>query len=167
MARPSPGDKRRGWITLGSLRLPCAFGRSGPGYRKREGDGVTPIGVWRIELAFYRADRITRPRLAAPTRPLHHQDGWCDATGDRNYNRLVRLPYPASSEELLRDDRLYDIVMVLSHNRRPRIMGAGSAIFLHVARPDFGPTAGCVALRLADLQKLLALNPRAIRILPG
>ena len=79
----------------------------------------------------------------------------------------MRLPYPASSEELLRDDRLYDIVMVLSHNRRPRIMGAGSAIFLHVARPDFGPTAGCVALRLADLQKLLALNPRAIRILPG
>ena len=82
--------------------------------------------------------------------------GWCDAPGDRNYNRQVTLPYPASAETLWRDDGLYDLVLVLDHNHRPRVQGAGSAIFVHVARPGHRPTEGCIALTRADLVQLLA-----------
>ncbi len=82
--------------------------------------------------------------------------GWCDALYDRNYNRPVRLPYPASAERMWREDRLYDLVIVLDHNQRPRRQGGGSAIFLHVARPGYGATEGCIALARPDLVRLLA-----------
>jgi L,D-peptidoglycan transpeptidase YkuD (ErfK/YbiS/YcfS/YnhG family) len=88
-------------------------------------------------------------------RRIGRDDGWCDAPDDRNYNRQVRLPYPASSETLWRDDHLYDVVIVLGHNQRPRRRGVGSAVFLHIAAGDFRPTAGCVAVSAADMRRLL------------
>jgi L,D-peptidoglycan transpeptidase YkuD (ErfK/YbiS/YcfS/YnhG family) len=109
-----------------------------------------------------------RLRTGLPLRTLRPTDGWCDAAQDRNYNRLVRHPYPASAERLWRADGLYDILVVLGHNDRPRIRNRGSAVFLHVARGDLGPTEGCIALRRADLLKLLPLiGTRAVlRIAP-
>jgi L,D-peptidoglycan transpeptidase YkuD (ErfK/YbiS/YcfS/YnhG family) len=91
-----------------------------------------------------------------PTRPVGRRDGWCDATGDRNYNRRVTHPYPVSAERLWRDDHVYDIVIVTSHNMRPRVQGGGSAVFMHLARPGYTPTEGCVALGERDLRLLLA-----------
>ena len=59
-------------------------------------------------------------------------------------------------------DRLYDIIIEIDHNTRPRIAGLGSAVFIHVARPGFAPTAGCVALRPRDLQMLASrLGPKS------
>ncbi len=160
----------RGRLFYGPLVFPCALGRAGRRARKREGDGASPIGTWPIVQIFYRADRVARPRtrLEVPIRPLDPRDAWCDRVGDRNYNRLVRLPYPGldeSEERLWRADHLYDICVVLGHNRRPRVQGLGSAIFMHVARAGFEPTAGCVALGLGDLVKLLEAPqpPIAIR----
>ena len=109
----------------------------------------------------YRADRIRRPSTGLPVRSIGRSDGWCDAAGDRNYNRLVRHPYPASAERLWRADGLYDIVVVLDHNRVPRVRGAGSAIFMHVAGPGYPPTAGCIALQREHLLRLLR------RVRPG
>jgi L,D-peptidoglycan transpeptidase YkuD (ErfK/YbiS/YcfS/YnhG family) len=91
-------------------------------------------------------------------------DGWCDHPFDRNYNRPVRHPYPASAEALWRVDDLYDVVGVLGHNHRPRVHGAGSAVFLHLACADFAPTAGCVALRRRDILRLLATGGRRVAI---
>jgi len=91
-----------------------------------------------------------------PVRPIDRDYGWCDAPGDRNYNRLVRHPYPASAERLWRPDALYDVVVVLDHNVRPRVRGHGSAIFMHVARPGYAPTEGCIALRREHLLVLLS-----------
>jgi L,D-peptidoglycan transpeptidase YkuD (ErfK/YbiS/YcfS/YnhG family) len=147
-------------LSFGGLRLPCALGRSGRRVVKREGDGATPIGSFAVREAFYRADRLARPRTALPLRPIGVLDGWCDDPLDRNYNRRVRHPYPASAERLWRSDRLYDLVVVLGYNDRPRIAGRGSAIFMHVAGPGFAPTAGCIALRLPDLKRLLEEIPR-------
>lgn len=155
------GAGRRAIVSLGSLTLPCAVGRGGVVARKREGDGGTPRGVWRIGEVWFRPDRIRRPRTALSIRATRRSDGWCDAAADRNYNRRVRLPYPASAEEMWRCDRLYDLLVVLDYNRRPRARGRGSAIFMHVARPGFAPTEGCVALRLPDLLRLL------VRLGPG
>jgi L,D-peptidoglycan transpeptidase YkuD (ErfK/YbiS/YcfS/YnhG family) len=145
----------RGALVLGGLRFACALGRSGCGARKSEGDGATPTGTFRLVDVLYRADRRRRPRTGLPVRPIRRDDGWCDDKRDRNYNRAVQLPYPASTESLWRDDGVYDIVVVLDHNQRPRIRGEGSAIFIHVARPGYPPTEGCVALAARDLEVLL------------
>jgi L,D-peptidoglycan transpeptidase YkuD (ErfK/YbiS/YcfS/YnhG family) len=153
----------RGVLRLGNMWFPCALGRSGKTARKREGDGATPIGRWRVLRVLYRADRVGRPRTALPVSRTSPHDGWCDAPADRNYNRPVRLPYPASTERMSRDDGLYDVVVILDHNTLPRVRGGGSAIFMHVARPGFLPTEGCIALRRDHLVRLLPhLKPGAV-----
>ncbi len=160
-----------GWLTLGPLRLPCALGRSGCLHRKAEDDGGTPIGIWRLRQVRYRADthsyRCVHPRIGQPglgVRAIRQADGWCDARGDRNYNRAVQRPYPTSSETLWREDRLYDLIVVLDHNERPRVQGGGSAIFMHVARPGYTPTEGCIALRIDHLRRVLAALRRGTRL---
>jgi L,D-peptidoglycan transpeptidase YkuD (ErfK/YbiS/YcfS/YnhG family) len=135
--------------------LPCSLGRSGRLHLKREGDGATPVGVWRLRRIFYRAGRMPPPRAFAGARPIRPDDGWCETVGDRNYNRLVRLPYAASHETMQRADGLYDIVVELSHNERPRVQGHGSAVFFHLRRADDGATAGCIAVSLRDMKLIL------------
>jgi L,D-peptidoglycan transpeptidase YkuD (ErfK/YbiS/YcfS/YnhG family) len=135
----------------------AAVGRSGVKADKREGDGATPAGTYPLVSVFYREDRVARPDSTLPVTPLAPNDGWVDAPGDPNYNRLVTLPYPASHEEMWRDDGLYDALVVIGYNLDPVVPGAGSAIFLHVAAPDFAPTAGCVAVENSVLLGLLPL----------
>ncbi len=166
--RGRAGSRSIGHIDFGLAARPCALGRTGRRTLKREGDGATPIGSFRPLCVFYRADRVARPGTRLPVHRLRRDDGWCDAPADANYNRHVRHPYAASAEEMWRTDHLYDLVVVIDHNQRPRVRGGGSAVFLHLARPDFAPTAGCVALARADMLRLLARLGRAsrIRILP-
>jgi len=150
--------------------LRCAVGRGSIRETKAEGDGVTPVGRWPLRRVLYRADRLAAPQTAFPIAPIGPDDGWCDDPADPAYNRPVRLPYPASHERLQRDDGLYDVVVVLGHNDDPVVPGAGSAIFLHVARDDYGPTEGCVALALEDLLRVLreAAPGSAVNVLlPG
>lgn len=137
--------------------FPCALGRAGivPAAQKREGDGGTPDGRLKLRRLLWRADRLPRPTAAVPAEPIGPDDGWCDAPDDAAYNRPVRLPYAASHERLWREDALYDIVGVLGWNDDPPVPGRGSAIFLHLARPDLGPTEGCIALSLPDLRLVL------------
>jgi L,D-peptidoglycan transpeptidase YkuD (ErfK/YbiS/YcfS/YnhG family) len=149
-------DPSRGTLVAGGLTVPCALGRGGIHRHKREGDGVTPAGRWRLVSVFYRPDRVTRPRTSLPAAPLRPDSGWCDDPADRRYNRPVRLPYPASHERLWRDDHLYDLLVVVDHNLVHPVRGAGSAIFLHLAAPDFSPTAGCVAVTGQAMRRLLA-----------
>ncbi len=157
----------RGRLTLGNLSFPCALGRSGWRARKREGDGATPVGQWRMRAVLYRPDHVRRPRTALAVSAIRPNDGWCDATADRNYNRPVRHPYSASAERLWRSDGLYDLVVVLAYNERPRVRGRGSAIFMHVARAGYAPTEGCIALARPHLQRLLErLGPRSAVSVP-
>ncbi|WP_439544342.1 L,D-transpeptidase family protein [Hyphomicrobium sp.] len=143
-------------LRCGNLTLPCALGRGGIVSRKREGDGATPRGVFRFEGGYFRPDARRRPQSSLRLVATRRHDGWCDAADDRNYNRRVSLPYPKSAERLWRDDRQYDVVVVIGYNRRPRRREAGSAIFLHVAREGLRPTEGCVALAYRDVLKVLA-----------
>ena len=141
--------------TFGAARWRCAVGRGGIRADKREGDGATPIGCWPLRRVLFRRDRLTAPHSALPVAALAEDDGWCDAPADPRYNRPVKLPYAASHERLWRDDAIYDVIVVLGHNDDPPRPGAGSAIFLHLARDDYGPTEGCVALARDDLLTLL------------
>jgi len=153
--RRSPLDRRRGWLTAGNLTLPCALGRSGTSHAKREGDGASPVGRFPLLQAFYRPDHGPRPRTGLKLRPIRPTDGWSDDVRDRRYNRPVRLPCPTSHERMWRDDHLYDVVIDIAWNRGPIRLGRGSAIFLHLARPGFLPTEGCVAVEPRMIRRLL------------
>ena len=143
------------WVRWAGVARRCAIGRGGIGPKRAEGDGITPVGRWPMRRLLYRADRLPRPAALLPCQPIGPDDGWCDDPADPAYNRPVRLPYPAGHERLARDDHLYDLVVVLGYNDDPVVAGAGSAIFLHLARDDYGPTEGCVALALPDLLAVL------------
>ncbi len=161
--RPLVGDRRRGHLIVGPSVIPCALGACGIVSDKREGDGGSPRGRFRLRGGAYRPDHLpVRPRTALPMRPIRPDDGWCDDRRDRRYNRPVRLPAPGvSAETLWRDDGLYDVVLDIDYNRAPIRRGRGSAIFMHVAREGYRPTEGCVALSRGDLLRLLRrLGPR-------
>lgn len=146
-----------GFLRYAAVSVRCALGRSGalPATEKREGDGASPIGRWPIRRVMWRADKLEAPKTAFPLSPIRPADGWCDAATDARYNQPVTHPYPASAERLWRDDDVYDIIVVLGHNDDPVVAAMGSAIFMHVARADYKPTQGCVALALPDLLALL------------
>jgi L,D-peptidoglycan transpeptidase YkuD (ErfK/YbiS/YcfS/YnhG family) len=138
------------WLDWGAGKRRCAIGPGGIAVKGGEGDGITPRGTFALRELFYRADRIAKPDTILPTRAMEKDDGWCDAPGDPNYNRLVKLPYPASAEAMWREDHLYDLVLVLGYNDDPVVAGKGSAIFLHLAREGYSHTHGCVALSYQD-----------------
>ena len=148
----------------GSFRLDgritrCALGKGGviAAADKREGDGKSPLGTWGIRRGLFRPDKGGPPQTRLPTKALERDDGWCDAPGDPAYNRAVKLPHPASAEQMWREDDVYDLVCILAHNDDPPVPGLGSAIFLHLARPGYAPTEGCVALSREDMLELLSL----------
>jgi L,D-peptidoglycan transpeptidase YkuD (ErfK/YbiS/YcfS/YnhG family) len=150
-----PGEMR-GTARLGGAVFPCALGRSGLVAGKREGDGGTPIGRFALRRLLYRADRIPHIETRLPARHIGLADGWCDDPGDIAYNQPIRLPYAASHERMWLASHLYDLVVIIGHNDAPVVKGAGSAVFLHLARDDWGPTAGCIAFRREDLLAIVA-----------
>ncbi|MBM3527582.1 MAG: hypothetical protein FJX62_05790, partial [Alphaproteobacteria bacterium] len=120
-----------------------------------------PLRLW------WRADRLPRPHTLLPVRRIRADDGWCEDPADRRYNRPIRVPPGSTGDRLWRADRLYDLIVEIDHNTRPRTAGRGSAVFIHVARPGFAPTAGCVALKPGALTRLLKrIGPRT-RIVIG
>jgi L,D-peptidoglycan transpeptidase YkuD (ErfK/YbiS/YcfS/YnhG family) len=145
-----------GLLRFRDMMFRAALGKGGARAGKCEGDGATPAGVLLLRRVLYRADRVGRPQAGVPVEPLAPRDGWCDDPTHGDYNRAVTLPHPARCEALWRTDAVYDVIGVLGWNDAPVVPGRGSAIFLHVARPDYAPTQGCVALALADLVRLLA-----------
>jgi L,D-peptidoglycan transpeptidase YkuD (ErfK/YbiS/YcfS/YnhG family) len=166
LATVAPAASRAS-LELGAARYPCALGRAGTVTRKREGDCATPAGIWPLTAVLYRPDRRARPVTGIACLALGRADGWCDDPASRAYNQPIGLPAVDHHEMLWRDDGIYDLMVVLEHNRRPAVPGRGSAIFIHLARPGRAPTAGCIALSGADLSRLLArLGPRA-RIVVG
>jgi L,D-peptidoglycan transpeptidase YkuD (ErfK/YbiS/YcfS/YnhG family) len=162
--RAAAANRTRGWLTAGPFRFPVALGRGGIKADKREGDGATPAGRFRLTRLWYRADRGPRPRTPLPVRRIGPQDAWCEDPTDRRYNRPLLLSPGASGDRLWRDDRLYDLVIEIDHNTRPRIAGRGSAVFVHVARQGFSPTAGCVALKPRQLRILLEKVSRRTKL---
>jgi L,D-peptidoglycan transpeptidase YkuD (ErfK/YbiS/YcfS/YnhG family) len=160
-----PGSKSQGWLFAGSLTVPVALGRTGIKADKREGDGGTPRGRFRPLRLWWRADRLPRPWTLLPVRRIGRDDAWCEDPHDRRYNQAFRRSANEPGDRLRRADGLYDMIIDIDHNTRPRVAGRGSAVFIHVARPGFAPTAGCVALRVEHLKALLRRINSKTRIL--
>lgn len=151
-------------MQVGPLRLPAAIGRAGRTSRKREGDGATPIAAMRLLFGFSRGDRLSVPGAALPMRRIRPSMLWCDEPGHASYNRPVRAPFKPSHEEMQRADALYDICLVLDWNVTSRRRNAGSAIFFHLIRPGYEPTAGCIAVARRDMLRILPYLRRGTRV---
>jgi len=152
--RAAAGNLRRGWLTAGPHTVPVALGRGGILANKREGDGGTPKGTFRARRLWWRADRYPRPQTFLPVRAIRPDDAWCEDPTNRHYNRPLKLGRDGG-DRLRRDDHLYDFIIEIDHNTQPTIAGRGSAVFLHLARTNFSPTAGCVSMTKSAMLHLL------------
>ena len=165
VVRARPGNPSQGLLSWHGNVFPCALGRGGIRAIKREGDGATPLGRMRLIDGWFRHGRLASLRSGLALRRIGPRDGWCDAPDDRNYNRAVTLPYPASCETMQRNDHLYDCCIVLDYNIAPRRRGMGSAIFFHIAKEGFRPTEGCVAVTPSVMKRLLPhLSARTVMV---
>jgi L,D-peptidoglycan transpeptidase YkuD (ErfK/YbiS/YcfS/YnhG family) len=153
--RAAAGNPRRGWLMTGSHIVPVALGRGGIIANKREGDGGTPKGTFRPKRLWWRGDRHGRPQSFLPIRAIRPDDAWCEDPLSRHYNRPLKLDGNEGGDRLTREDHLYDFIIEIDHNSQPRIAGRGSAVFLHLARTDFSPTAGCVSMTKSAMRHLL------------
>jgi L,D-peptidoglycan transpeptidase YkuD (ErfK/YbiS/YcfS/YnhG family) len=170
LVKKAPGNPCQGRLIADGRAHECALGRGGISGFKREGDGATPAAAMRVTDGYFRADRVKRPPFYRPLRAIRPVDGWCDAPFDPNYNCPVRLPFRASHEAMMRDDRLYDVCLVLDWNLPPygRKRFGGSAIFLHIAKPGFPPTEGCIAVAPVTMRWLLPrIGPETVLRVEG
>ncbi len=166
LVTPLAGARTLGKLVLPGLVIPCVLGRSGITHHKREGDGATPAGHFRILGLWARVDRMPMVHVALPRRTIRFGDGWCDDPASPAYNRPVRLPNSSSHERLWRDDGLYDVLLTLDYNLRYPRKGRGSAIFFHLARDDRAPTAGCVAIGRDAMRRLSPrLGPHSLMVI--
>lgn len=149
------GHRTQGKLVLRGEVIPCALGRSGVTHRKREGDGATPAGRHGVVALLIRRDRMPPIGTALPQRAIRRVDGWCDDVSSVRYNRPIGLPAAASHERLWREDAVYDLLLTLDYNLKRPLRGRGSAIFFHVARENWEPTEGCVAIGAAAMRRLL------------
>ena len=165
LVRKRPGFQTQGLLHAGGRVIYCALGRSGIGIKRGEGDGITPRGWFGLLNAMVRYDRLAIHDCNLDLSSIGIDDGWCDADGDRNYNRFVELPYAASHEKLMRDDHLYDVAIVMDYNVTRHMSTGGSAIFFHLAHDDYRPTEGCVAISKRDMEWLLPrIGPETVMV---
>ena len=142
-------------LIYGNYKVKCAIGKRGIGIKKREGDLITPSGIYKIKYIFYRPDKIKNLKTKFRKKTINKKMGWCDDPKSKKYNKLINLPFKFNYEKLYRADGIYDIILVLNFNSKPIKRNRGSAIFIHIAKKNYSPTKGCVAIRRADI-KILA-----------
>ncbi|MGI9391924.1 MAG: L,D-transpeptidase family protein [Parvibaculales bacterium] len=155
------GEKRK-ILLVGNKTFPCVFGKAGVSNNKKEGDNKTPLGTMQLGTLYYRKDRFhPPPKTAFTPHAISKAHGWSDDISDPHYNEPVQLPHPFSHEPLWRNDHIYDALLTLTHNTTPKVSGNGSAIFLHLAQPDFSPTKGCLAVSQETMDYILkTTNPK-------
>ncbi len=155
---------KSGLIKYKNFKFRCALGKAGIGEKKREGDNITPKGNHKIVKIYYRSDRIKKISSKFRLIQITKNMGWCDDPNSKSYNQLVNLPSKYTHEKLFKKNNIYDIIVVLNYNIKPVIKNKGSAIFIHVAKKNYPPTQGCIALKKNDLLKLLSKISKNIKI---
>ena len=144
----------KNYLTYNKLKVKCAIGKKGIGYKRKEGDLITPSGQFKIKFILYRKDRVkilTKLKKIVIKKNL----GWCDDPKSIHYNKLVKLPFAHKHEKLYKKENIYDIILVLNYNMNPIKKHKGSAIFIHVSKNNYKKTEGCVAIKKINLIKLL------------
>ena len=155
---------KSGYLKYKDFKFKCALGKAGIGEKKREGDNVTPTGTFKIVKIYYRSDRVKKISSKLRLIEITKNMGWCDDPNSKNYNKLINLPSKFSHEKLFKKNNIYNVIVVLNYNMKPVIKNKGSAIFIHIAKKNYQPTQGCIALKKNDLLKLLSKIRKNIKI---
>ena len=135
------------YLTYNQYKVKCAVGKRGVNLKKKEGDFITPIGLYKIKYILYRKDRIKQIPSKLRKIIIKKNMGWCDDPKSKQYNKLIKLPFSYGYEQLFKKENIYDIVLVLNYNMNPVKKDKGSAIFVHVAKKNYEKTRGCVAVK--------------------
>jgi L,D-peptidoglycan transpeptidase YkuD (ErfK/YbiS/YcfS/YnhG family) len=152
------------YLKYKNFRFRCALGKAGIGKKKKEGDNITPKGLYKIVKIYYRKDRIKKVSSKFKLIKITKNIGWCDDPNSEKYNQIINLPTKYSYEKFYRKDNVYDIILVLNYNMSPVIKKKGSAIFIHVAKKNYQSTQGCIALKKNNLMKLISKINKNIKI---
>ena len=144
------------FLYFDKYKIKCAIGKRGITSKKEEGDEKTPRGTFSLISMFYRKDRIPIIKSCFKKKKIKKHMGWCDDTNSKFYNKLVRLPFDLSAEKLWINENIYDVIVVINYNLKPVIKNKGSAIFLHIAKKNYTPTKGCVAINKKDMFLLIS-----------
>ncbi len=151
------------FLTFNEYKTKCAIGKRGIGFKRKEGDLITPIGEFKIKYILYRKDRVKNIKSKLKKKIIKKNMGWCDDPKSKYYNKLIKLPSKYSYEKLYKKDNIYDIILVLNFNMRPTVKNKGSAIFIHIAKKNYKKTEGCVALKKIHLLKIVkGLNNKSV-----
>ena len=153
------------YLKYKDLKFKCAIGKAGIRKKKKEGDNITPKGIYKIVKIYYRDDRIKKISSKFKLIKITKKMGWCDDPKSKKYNQLIKLPNKYSHEKLYKKNNTYDLLLVLDYNMKPIVKNKGSAIFIHVAKRNYKPTAGCIALKKKDLLKLSKIIKLSTKIL--
>ena len=143
------------YLTLNNYKAKCAIGKRGIGYKRKEGDLITPKGIYKIKYILYRKDRVKKIQTKIKKIAIRKDMGWCDDPKSKNYNQLVKLPFAYNFEKLFRKENSYDIILILNYNMAPIVKNKGSAIFIHIASKNYKKTEGCIALKKIHLLKII------------
>ena len=156
--------KKSGYLKYKNLKFRCALGKAGIKNKEKEGDNITPRGIFEITKILYRADKIKKIKAFIRPIKIKKNMGWCDDSKSDYYNQQIKLPNKFGHERLYRNDNLYDIILVLNYNTNPIIKKKGSAIFIHVSKNSYKKTKGCIALKKKHLLKLIPLIKKNTKI---
>ena len=148
--------KKSGYLQYKNLKFRCALGKAGIKKKEKEGDNVTPKGIFKITSMYYRPDKIKNIITAVKKIKIKKNIGWCDDPNSNFYNQQISLPNKFGHEKLYRKDSLYDLILVLNYNVNPIIKYKGSAIFIHIAKKNYKNTKGCIALKKQHLIELIS-----------
>ena len=146
---------KKKFIYYGKYKLRCAIGKRGITYNKKEGDRKTPRGIFGFKSIFYRKDRINKLKTLIKKKKIEKNMGWCDDTSSRSYNKQITFPFKKNAEKMWLRNRMYDVLIVIDYNLKPVMKKKGSAIFLHVAKKNYSPTKGCIAVNKKDILFLI------------
>jgi L,D-peptidoglycan transpeptidase YkuD (ErfK/YbiS/YcfS/YnhG family) len=156
--------KNSGYLKYKNLKFRCALGIAGIKKKNKEGDNITPRGIFKVNKVYYRSDKIKSIKTSIKKFKIKKNMGWCDDPESNFYNKEIKLPSKFKHEKLYRSDNLYDLILVLNYNTRPIKKNKGSAIFIHVAEGSYKKTKGCIALKKKDLVKLIPLIKKSTKI---
>ncbi len=148
-------DKNIAYVYNEKKKFICFVGKNGIGFKKREGDLITPKGKFKLVKLFYKKKEINKIKTGIPKTEIKKNFAWCTDSKNKEYNSLISKPIGCEYEDLFRRDNLYDIVVVLNFNYTLPIKYKGSAIFIHCSETKTKFTEGCIAMAKKDLLELL------------
>ena len=144
------------FLYFDKYKIKCAVGKRGITLKKLEGDNKTPSGIFKFNNIFYRKDRIPKIKAYLPKIIIKKNMGWCDDSNSKFYNKLIKFPFDFRAEKLWISENIYDVIIIINYNTENIVKKRGSAIFLHIAKKNYTPTKGCIAISKRDMNIVIS-----------